>query len=110
MSCIFCKIANHEIPSDIQFEDENLLAFNDIAPQTPIHILIIPKKHIASINDLQEKDANLAGSILLLAKHLAQKLDLSSYRLVTNTGEDAGQTVKHLHFHLLGGKKLGGIN
>ena len=107
--CLFCKIVNKEIKVDIEYEDSDILAFFDIDPKAPIHILIIPKKHIPSLNELTEGDQLIAGKILIVAKKLAKKynLDKSGYRVVTNTGRDAGQTVNHLHFHLLGGKELG---
>lgn len=108
-NCIFCKIANKEIPTELVYESNDIIAFNDIHPQAPVHILIIPKKHIASIADLSDGDRNLAGDLILAANIIAKEQELTSFRLVSNTGTEAGQSVPHLHFHLLGGKKLGPI-
>ena len=105
--CIFCKIAAGEIPSAKVYEDDKLLAFKDINPQTPVHILIIPKQHIDSVDALDEKTAPIVGEIMLLAKKIAAEQGLKDgYRIITNIGENGGQTVKHLHFHILGGVKL----
>ncbi len=105
--CIFCKIAAGEIPSTKVYEDDKLLAFKDINPQAPVHILIIPKAHYDSVNALDEASAPVVGDIMLAAKKIAAEMKLDSgYRLITNIGEDGGQTVKHLHFHLIGGVKL----
>jgi len=108
MECIFCKIINKEIPSETVYKDKNILAFKDIYPKAPIHLLIIPKKHIPSINYLKKKDEVLIGELFLVAKKLAKeyKIDKIGYRLIFNVGKDAGQTVNHLHLHLLAGKKL----
>ena len=107
MDCIFCEIIKGNIPSTIVYEDEYVMAFNDLNPQMPVHVLIVPKKHIASANDIDENDAELIGKVFLAAKKIAAQLCLENgYRIINNCGEDAGQTVKHLHFHLLGGKKL----
>ena len=106
--CIFCKIAAGEIPSSKVYEDDRILAFKDINPQTPVHILIIPKQHICGVNGLDEDTAPLVGDIMLTAKRLAEEFHLDNgYRIVTNIGDDGGQTVKHLHFHLMGGVKMG---
>lgn len=108
MDCIFCEIIKGNIPSTKVYEDEFVTAFNDLNPQTPVHVLIVPKKHIASANDLVEADAELVGRVFLAAKQIAAQLGLENgYRIINNCGEDAGQTVKHLHFHLLGGRPLG---
>jgi len=107
--CIFCKIIKHEIPAQIIYEDDEIMAFNDIHPQAPVHILLLPKKHIQSVAALSDQDTILAGKLILKARDLAEKLNLKSFRLVANSGEDAGQSVPHLHFHLLGGRKLGPI-
>lgn len=106
--CIFCKIINKQIPSEIIYEDEEIIAFKDIEPVAPIHILVVPKKHIASVMDLSEEDQAIVGKIYLSIKKLAVELGVEKegFRVVTNCGENAGQTVKHIHFHLLGGKKL----
>ena len=108
MSTIFTKIINKEIPADIIYEDEELLAFNDISPQAPVHILIIPKKEIATLNDLEDTDQILVGKMLSLAKKLAKKhgINETGYRTIFNCNEDGGQTVFHIHLHLLGGRKL----
>ena len=107
--CIFCKIANHEMQARILFEDKDLIAFHDIRPKSPVHILIIPRNHIPTINDLTEDDQELVGKLFLRAKYLAKELNLSErgYRLVFNCNQDAGQEVYHIHLHLLGGRKLG---
>ena len=108
MSTIFSKIINKEIPADIIYEDDELLAFNDISPQAPIHILIIPKKEIKTLNHLELEDQAIAGKMLLLAKDLAKKyeIDQTGYRTIFNCNEDGGQTVFHIHLHLLGGRQL----
>lgn len=104
--CLFCKIAQKEIPSTIVYEDETVLAFHDIAPQAPVHILIIPKKHISALAVTSDSDFHLIGKLLQVAKQLAvqEKIDISGYRLVLNNGKAAGQAVDHIHFHLLGGR------
>ena len=109
MSTIFSKIINKEIPADIVYEDDELLAFNDIAPQAPIHILIIPKKEIKTLNHLRSEDQAIAGKMLLLAKDLAKKyeIDETGYRTIFNCNEHGGQTVYHIHLHLIGGRQLG---
>lgn len=108
MDCVFCEIIKGNIPSTKVYEDEFVTAFNDLNPQMPVHVLIVPKKHIASANDLTEEDAVLVGKVFLAAKAIAEKLGLENgYRIINNCGEDAGQTVKHLHFHMLGGKSMG---
>ena len=106
--CLFCKIAAGEIPSNKAFEDDRVYAFHDISPQAPTHVLLIPKRHIASLSEAREGDRELLGHMLLTAKQLAAELgiDGSGYRLVTNAGADGGQTVFHLHMHLLGGRGL----
>jgi histidine triad (HIT) family protein len=105
--CIFCKIINKEIPSETVYEDEWVVAFKDIHPVAPIHILIVPKKHIISAAEIDESNATLVSKVFIAARLISEQLNLSNgFRIVTNTGEDGGQTVKHIHFHLLGGKKL----
>ncbi|MGL5034138.1 MAG: histidine triad nucleotide-binding protein [Microcystaceae cyanobacterium] len=105
---IFGKIIRREIPAQIVYEDELCLAFNDVNPQAPVHVLIIPKKAIAKLADAGEEDQALLGHLLLTAKNLAQTLGLEKgFRLVLNNGEEAGQTVFHLHLHLLGDRPLG---
>ncbi|WP_243342615.1 histidine triad nucleotide-binding protein [Anaerococcus sp. AGMB09787] len=106
MDCVFCKIINKDIPSDIIYEDEDVIAFNDLDPQAPIHFLVIPKKHIQSIAELDGSDYDLVGKIFKVIKKLAEDKGLSEegYRVVSNVGEKAGQSVPHLHFHVLGGR------
>ena len=106
--CLFCKIVRREIPASIVFEDDDLVAFNDINPQAPTHVLIIPKRHIASLNDLQPGDDALIGQMSRRAAALARERGLadSGFRTVFNTNRDAGQTVFHIHLHLLGGRGL----
>lgn len=108
--CLFCNIAAGQIPATIVYRDADVLAFQDIAPQAPKHVLIIPQQHVAaSASDLKEKDGPLLARLFMAAHAIAQQLGIehSGYRLVTNVGKDAGQTVLHLHFHLLGGASLG---
>lgn len=105
---IFKRIIDKEIPADIVYEDEHCLAFRDITPKAPTHVLVIPKREIASIDALAESDAALLGHLWLVIPKLAVQLGLGNgYRVVVNNGPDAGQTVAHLHFHLLGGRPLG---
>lgn len=107
MDCVFCKIADGEIPSDIIYEDEKVIAFNDQDPQAPIHFLVIPKKHIESLAKLDEDDRDLIGHIFMVIKKITEDLGLENgYRIVNNTGEDGGQTVKHMHFHVLAERPL----
>lgn len=105
--CVFCKIAEREIPSNIVYEDDQIICFHDLEPQAPVHVLIIPKKHIASMDDVSADDQQLMGYIMTKVKEIAKTLGLENgYRLVNNCGEDGFQTVKHLHFHLLGKRKM----
>ena len=107
MDCIFCKIVAGEIPSKKAYEDDKVLAFYDLEPQAPVHILIIPKEHISSINEICSENSAIVGYIFEIASKLAKQLGLvNGYRIVSNCGEDGGQTVKHLHFHLLGGRSM----
>lgn len=105
--CIFCKIINNEIPSTRVYEDDTIIAFNDINPIAPVHILVVPKVHINSLMELENNE--LLKHILEVIKQIAkeQNIDKDGFRVVTNIGENAGQEVKHLHFHILGGTKLG---
>jgi len=107
-TCLFCKIARKEIPSKIVYEDEDTVAFEDIKPQAPLHVLIIPRRHIAKISDLTDADALIAGKLSVAAKKVAaaRGLDESGYRIVLNCNRDAGQEVFHIHAHLLGGRKF----
>lgn len=108
-TCIFCKIINKEISAEIVYEDEEIIAFKDIHPITPVHILVIPKKHIESVMEIKEEDKEVIGKIYLVINKIAkeQGIDKKGFRVIANCGEDGGQEVKHIHFHLLGGKKLG---
>lgn len=106
--CLFCKIIRGEIPSSKVYEDETVYAFKDIAPIAPVHILIIPKQHIAKLEDVNETNSAVISHIFEVAAKIAQDMGLKNgYRVVSNCGEDAGQTVFHIHFHLLAGRKLG---
>ena len=106
--CIFCKIATGEIPADKVYEDEKVLAFRDIAPQAPVHILVIPKAHVTSAVHVMDESADLVAACFAAIPQIAKSEGLDSgFRVITNCGEDGGQTVFHLHFHLLGGKSLG---
>ncbi len=104
--CLFCKIRDGEIPSNIIYEDENVLAFEDVNPQAPLHVLVIPRRHIATANDLQAQDAPLIGQLFLAAKKIVQDRGLAEdgYRMVMNCNEQAGQTVFHIHLHVLAGR------
>jgi histidine triad (HIT) family protein len=105
--CIFCKIIEKKIPADIVFENEKIIVFKDINPKAPVHLLIVPKKHIISVNEIEEQDKEILGDLLLIAKEVAEgnKLKDFGYKLAINVGEGAGQEVPHLHIHLLGGWK-----
>ena len=107
--CLFCKIIKGDIPSTKVYEDEFVYAFKDINPEAPVHILVVPKKHIKSVNEIDEIDENLIGKIFLAIKKIAKEQGVAEqgYRVISNCGKDAGQTVMHLHFHILGGRKLG---
>ncbi len=106
--CIFCKLANREIPTEFLFESKSVVAFNDVNPVAPVHVLIIPKKHLGSVNDLTELDAGLIQEMTIVAKNIAESLGIKEkgYRLVINTGLDGGQEVGHLHMHLIGGRPM----
>lgn len=108
MTCLFCKIAQGEIPATAVFQDNDIMAFRDINPQAPTHVLVIPKRHIATINDTHDEDAQLLGNMVLRAKKLAQAEGLSEegYRLVFNINSGGGQEVYHIHLHLLGGRQM----
>lgn len=108
MECVFCRIVGGEIPASVVFQDDELMAFRDIHPQAPVHILVIPKAHIASLNDLKSENVGLIGRLILLAAELARKENISDsgYRLAISCGREGGQVVPHLHLHLIGGKKL----
>ncbi len=108
MDCLFCKIIAGDIPSAKVYEDDKVYAFRDIEPQAPVHILIIPKVHIASANELTEENASIVGHIFAVAAKIAKEEGIADggYRIVNNCGQDGGQTVGHLHFHMLGGRSL----
>jgi histidine triad (HIT) family protein len=108
MDCIFCKIIKKEVPAVIIYEDDDVLAFNDVRPLAPVHVLIIPKKHIESLNDITEENSALIGKMALAANKIAVDFDISpkGYKLLTRVGEWGGQEVPHLHMHLIGGVKL----
>jgi len=108
MECLFCKIAEKEIPSSIVYEDERIVAFNDINPQAPVHVIIIPRKHIEKISDITVDDVDIIGRLVFVAKDIAKEKGISEpgYRLVFNCNKDAGQAVFHIHLHLLGGRKF----
>ena len=110
MTCIFCQIISHELPSEIVYEDTELVVFKDINPEAPVHLLIVPKRHFESLNSLDEKTANIGTKMFLTSKRMAKAYGIESgYRILINTGREAGQGVRHLHMHLLGGwgKKSG---
>mgnify|MGYP005765907531 FL=1 len=105
--CVFCKIGDHSIPSNIVYEDDQIICFHDLEPQAPVHVLVIPKKHIESLDDVKDEDKELMGHIMVTIKKIAADLGLENgYRVVSNNGPDTFQTVKHLHFHILGKRKL----
>ena len=108
MDCLFCKIIAGDIPSAKVYEDDKVYAFRDIGPQAPVHVLIVPKEHIASANELTEENASIVGHIFAVAAKIAKDEGIADggYRIVNNCGQDGGQTVGHLHFHMLGGRSL----
>ena len=108
MGCLFCKIVNKKIETNIVFEDENIMAFHDKNPQAPVHLLIIPKKHISTINEVEIDDTAMVGQMIHSAKQLAQSHDLDElgYRLVFNVNQAGGQEIYHIHLHLLGGRQM----
>jgi len=107
MDCVFCKIANGEIPSKKAYEDDKVLAFYDLDPQAPVHILIIPKEHIQSVEDITSQNSAIVAHIFEVAAKLAKENNLTDgFRVVSNVGRDGGQSVPHLHFHLLGGRSM----
>lgn len=105
--CVFCQIAAGKIPAQKVYEDEQILAFEDIRPQARVHVLVIPKKHIAGFQDLSEEDASLMGHLSVKLPSIAALKGIQAYRLIVNCGKEAGQEVFHLHWHLLGGESLG---
>jgi len=105
-NCLFCKIARKEMNAKIEFEDDQILVIQDIHPQAPVHLLVIPKKHIERISHMQEGDVALVGQMIYQAKQIASEMGLEHYRVLFNNGEEAGQSVFHIHLHLLGGRKM----
>ena len=107
-TCLFCRIARGEIPAKLAHQDDQVVAFHDIDPKAPVHVLVVPRQHIASVAHMQDGDAGVMGRLFLVARDLAKTLgvDSSGYRLVINAGQDAGQTVDHIHLHVLGGRHL----
>ncbi|OQX61189.1 MAG: histidine triad nucleotide-binding protein [Desulfococcus sp. 4484_241] len=105
--CLFCKIAAGDIPSSKVYEDDSYVAFNDIAPQAPTHILVIPRRHIAGISDMADDDSALVGGLFSVAKKVCAQKGITDYRLVINNGAGAGQSVFHLHLHILAGREMG---
>lgn len=106
IDCIFCKIINKEIPSDIVYEDDKIIAFKDTNPKTPVHILIIPRKHIPSVDHIKIQDKTLMGELILVAQKIAKKKNLKGYKLLINVGRGGDQIIDHLHLHLLSGKSI----
>jgi histidine triad (HIT) family protein len=108
MSCLFCKIVSGEIPAAVVYQDDHIVAFNDINPQAPTHVLVVPRRHVASLNDLQDGDETLVGAMVRAAAAIARERGIaaSGFRTVFNTNGDAGQTVFHIHLHLLGGRPM----
>ena len=106
MDCIFCKIIKKEAPAEIVFENDQVVAFKDINPKAPIHILIVPKKHIVSINHIEKEDKTLLGELFLAAKKIAKEKNLEGYKLLINVGRKGGQIIDHLHLHLLSGNPI----
>jgi histidine triad (HIT) family protein len=103
LDCLFCKIVKHEIPATIVYEDNEVIAFHDIHPAADVHILIVPKQHIATIMDMGESDEKIVGHLLSVSKHIAENKGLKGYKLSFNVGKEGGQVVMHIHLHLLGG-------
>lgn len=106
--CIFCKIINKEIPASIVYEDERMIAFDDINPQAPVHVLLIPKEHFPSLNEIPEDKKDVLSHLLLKAREIAREKEIEErgYRIVLNTARESGQDVLHIHFHLLGGRQM----
>ena len=106
MKCIFCKIINKEIPSDIIYEDDKFIAFKDMNPKAPIHFLVVPKKHIPSIDHVEIEDKELMGELILVVQKIAREKNLKGYKLAINVGREGGQMIDHLHMHLLSGSPI----
>lgn len=107
MECLFCKIVDGVIPNNTVYEDDTVLAFYDIDPKAPVHVLVIPKVHLSGVGEITAEHAAVVGHIFEVIPQIAEKLGVTDYRVVTNNGIEAGQTVGHLHFHILGGRVLG---
>ena len=109
MDCIFCRIISGDIPSDILYQDEQVVAFRDINPKAPVHLLLVPREHIETVAELSEDEASIMGHLVTVANRLAREAGISEkgYRLVVNSGPEGGQEVPHLHLHLLGGRQMG---
>lgn len=107
-NCLFCNIVSKDIPASIVHEDDHVIAFRDVNPQAPVHVLIVPRRHISTVNHLTDEDQSLIGHMILIAGHIARKLEVddSGYRLVMNCNQEGGQTVFHIHLHILGGRQL----
>ncbi|MFA6096561.1 MAG: histidine triad nucleotide-binding protein [Candidatus Paceibacterota bacterium] len=108
MDCIFCKISKKEIPANVVFENEDIIAFKDINPVAPVHVLVIPKKHIESVVDVKDSDEALMGKMIIAAKKIAEQMKISEsgYKLLVRVGKNGGQEIGHIHMHLLGGARL----
>ena len=108
MDCIFCAIVAGEIPSDIVYEDKDVVAFKDINPKAPVHVLVVPRRHIPSVNDITDADAELIGHIFVVARKIAEETGIAEtgYRIVSNNGPEGGQEVDHLHIHVMGGRQM----
>ncbi len=104
--CVFCKIVKGKIPTEFVYEDEKVVAFNDLNPAAPVHILVIPKEHIPTLNDIGAEQKSLMGHLIWVIKEIAREKNLQDYRVLANCGSGAGQVIFHLHFHLLGGKRF----
>lgn len=107
MDCLFCRMVAGEIPCNKVYEDETVLAFHDIQPKAPVHVLVIPKAHLAGVRDVTAENSGAVAHIFAVIPQIAEKLGVADYRVITNNGAAAGQSVQHLHFHILGGRELG---
>ena len=107
MECVFCKIVRKQAPTQMVYEDDEFIAFHDIHPKAPLHLLLVPKKHLASLQEAQEEDVQLLGKLLLRAQKVAREKQMKGYRLVINVGKEGGQEIDHIHLHLLAQKTYG---
>ncbi len=105
-NCLFCQIINKQTPAEIVYEDEEFMAFKDIRPKAPVHLLLVPKKHIDSVEHLEQEDQELMGGLILLAQKIAKEKNLTGYKLLINVGRDGGQIIDHIHMHLLAGRPI----